>query len=256
MIAFSAIFHHANDMSPYTDKLKVRKFIEETIGARYLSDISQITGRVEDLDLEKAVGCFIKTNHDSGGHFQLEDISQQEEAKEKIHKHLRNRDYGISKGEYMYRSIIPKAYVERPLLHQSNQSTLKVCRIFFHFGKNVLIQVNECQFIPDLTHIYSPDFTPIIRYFSHNRGDALIESENLSPITSHITLEAMREMIALGEKCAADFHFCRFDAFDTAEGIKFSELTFMPISGCFNEELSDVLGSEMLKHAPSFFKTY
>ena len=156
----------------------------------------------------------------------------------------------------MYRSIIPKAYVEKQFLPQSNQSTLKVLRIFFHFGKNVLIQVNECQFIPDLTHIYSPDFTPIIRYFSHNRGDALTESEKLSPITSHITLEAMREMIALGEKCAADFHFCRFDAFDTAEGIKFSELTFMPISGCFNEELSDVLGSEMLKHAPNFFKTY
>ena len=61
-------------------------------------------------------------------------------------------------------------------------------------------------------------------------------------------------MIALGEKCTADFHFCRFDAFDTTEGIKFSELTFMPQSGCFNEEVSQILGKEMMQHAPSFFK--
>lgn len=254
MIAFSAIYYHDADMSPSTDKLKVREFIANTIGTHCLSEITQIADRVEDLDLEKAVGFFIKTNHDSGGHFQLQQTSQQEEAKGKIRKHMQHKGYGIQKGEYMYRHIIPKVYVEKPFLPQPNQSTLKVWRIFFHYGKNVLIQVNECQFMPDLTHIYSPDFTPIIRYFSHNRGDALIESEKLSPITSHITLEAMREMIALGEKCTADFHFCRFDAFDTTEGIKFSELTFMPISGCFNEELSEILGNEISEHAPNFFK--
>ncbi|MDB4693821.1 hypothetical protein OAF30_00150 [Flavobacteriales bacterium] len=253
MIAFSAIFHHDADMSPYTDKLKVRDFIAKTIGTRFLSEISQIANRVEDLDLEKAVGCFIKTNHDSGGHFQLKAISQKEEAKEKMRKHLNIKDYGSQKGEYMYHGITPKVYVESPFFPQPNQPNLKVWRIFFYRGKNVLIQVNECRFAPDLTHIYSPDFTPIIRY-SHKRGDALIESEKLLPITSHITEKGVRQMIALGEKCTADFHFCRFDAFDTTEGIKFSELTFMPQSGCFNEEVSQILGKEMMQHAPSFFK--
>ena len=254
MIAFSAIFHHDADMSPYTDKLKVRDFIAKTIGTSILSEISQIADRVEDLDLEKAVGCFIKTNHDSGGHFQLKAISQKEEAKEKMRKHMRNKDYGRQKGEYMYHSIIPKVYVERPFLARADQSTLKVWRIFFHYGKTILIQVNDCSSVPDLTHIYSPGFAPITRYYSHNRGDALIESEKLLPITSHITEEGLRQMIALGEKCTAHFHFCRFDAFDTTEGIKFSELTFMPISGCFNEELSQILGREMMQHAPNFFK--
>ena len=133
MIAFSAIFHLDAEMSPYTDKLKVRDFIAKTIGTSILSEISQIADRVEDLDVERAVGCFIKTNHDSGGHFQLKAISQKEEAKEKMRKHLNIKDYGRQKGEYLYHSIIPKVYVERPFLARADQPTLKVSRIFFHW---------------------------------------------------------------------------------------------------------------------------
>ncbi len=91
----------------------------------------------------------------------------------------------------MYRNNIPKVYVESPFFPQPNQPNLKVWRIFFYRGKNVLIQVNECRFAPDLTHIYSPDFTPNIRYRDY-RVDALIESENLLPMTSHITEQGLK----------------------------------------------------------------
>ena len=254
MIAFSAIFYHDQNLSRYADKLEVRKFITQTIGDKYLSQILQVADGVDDLNLEEAVGHFVKTNHDSGGFFKFEKMSQEKSLKTKMNNHLSHKDYGVHKGEYMYRGIAPKVFVECLHTPPTGQSELKVWRIFFHFGSPLFIQVNQDSFSPDLTDVYNPDFVPICRYYSHNQGDAQIASEKPPSITSHATETTIKEILAIGQKCTAHFHFCRFDILNTQKGICFSEITFMPVSGCFNEALANELGCLALLHAPNFFK--
>ena len=99
MVLFSALFWHDKDMSAYTDKIQVRDFNRDTIGASYLSNVTQVTESLDDIDFDAARGKWIKSNNGSGCNLFHDGTLTDAEIKERLSWGART--FGVLWGEYV-----------------------------------------------------------------------------------------------------------------------------------------------------------
>lgn len=227
----------------YADKVKVREFVKERVGLKYLTASFGEFSSIEGLDRNSFPRNFVmKSNHGSGASvicwegvsrgfvIPVKDSSRVWEVHlihpddlvwEKLVK-LSNSwmkaNFYWEAGrfpEWAYRNIEPQILVEEVLTHNGNIP--EDYKFFMINGECIFVQVRHAVNQRDL---YSP-------------GWDLMDAKFLYP-ASGLRPERpiqLTEMLSLAKSLAKNIDFVRVDLYITDNGIKFGELTNYPDGG-------------------------
>lgn len=217
-----------------TDKLLVRDFVKERLGDGFLPKLYQVADSFDQINFDALPGSFVlKTNHDSGSvilvrNKQVFDI---EAAESQMTKSLK-RVYGKSKGEWTYKFVRPKIFLEEFLGDPSAESPPPDYKFHCVNGK-----------VRWLQYIYDRGFDTKELIFSPN-GDLLPVhfDRNLKPGRASDAPENFYPLIGVAEKLSEGFKYVRVDLYFINRRIYVGELTFFPLKGTYGGDGQKELG--------------
>ncbi|MCC3862734.1 glycosyl transferase [Terrisporobacter petrolearius] len=213
-----------NQMIKYTDfvdKYKVRGYIEEKIGEKYLINLVGVYDNVEEIDFNSLPNQFVlKTNHGSGYFIICKEkqLLNIDECKIKLTKWMKENFYNKCK-EKQYKNINRKIICEE-LICDLNDNFLD-CRVYCFNGRPEFIQIDE-GFSDGNTkrNHYDLEWNLLKMKMKYDFIERNIEKP-----------QKLNEIITLSEKLSQEFDFVRVDFYLSDEKIYFSELTFSPAGG-------------------------
>lgn len=230
----------------YADKVKVREFVSERVGSKYLTNVFGIYESIQTVDRSNFPRNFVlKSNHGCGGFIICwdgaprgrlipKDLTEIFWAKILIHPDdldwqdlIRLSDkwmtlnYGWERGrfpEWAYRDIPPLLLVEELLLDSDNlPSDYKFQMVH---GKCAFIQVDVSRFDRYQQNLYTQDWE-------------LINAKTAHPQISGYFLPPpeLAEMLKIAEDLSEGIDFVRVDLYAINGRIIFGELTNYPAAG-------------------------
>lgn len=216
-----------NDRDPFyavvVDKYKVREYIKETIGEKYLIPLIGDWDCFDDIDFEKLPNKFVlKCNHDSGGLVICTDKNKLDikKAKKVINKSLKCKFYYVGR-EWQYRNIKPRIICEEFI--GENDIPPSDYKISCFNGKpdNIMVCYGRET---GTTKFYFFDLEwNLLRYNKWGEvapeGFTLPKPENLD------------EMIKIAEVLSKPYYYSRIDLYNVKGKIYFGEITLCPNSG-------------------------
>lgn len=231
-----------NDRSPLhtqcADKYAVRKIISNEGGLEFLiplliktNDIDFI--REDNMPNEPFV---IKTNHDSGNIFIINDKTQVNYSHiRECLKHSMRHNYYYSSREWSYKHIKPIILIEK-LISDNTGLALKDYKVLCFNGEPHYIQVESNRFSDHRSTTYNTLWK--------EQGFSVGYPPQFNiPQPPHF-----KKMLELAKILAKPFPFVRVDFYDTKENLYIGEITFHPNSGfgIFNPtEWDNILGNEL-----------
>ena len=239
-----------NDRNPvYTklaDKLTVREFIAEQIGADYLVPIYGAWDSAEAIDFSSLPEQFVlKCNHDSGSVVVCHDIRQLdiERAKNKLTKRLNTNYYWRSR-EWVYKDITPRIFASKYLGDNINDY-----KILTFNGEPKIIQVVYDLFTSQKRNLYTTDwdYLPVSQHFPTDPLHMINKPANLS------------KMLELAGILSQGIPHVRVDFWEVEGQLYFSEFTFYSDGGFSKFEPYDydeLLGSWLKLPPPLQARTY
>ena len=238
--------HDRNPMlSLYADKSKVREFVTEKIGEKYLSKIYFDTQEPEKIDFSTLPLEFvIKANHGSGaviivwdgaaiehtlsvnsGKWDVFSINPRsfeiEKARQIMKKWLSQNYYWVpgQKPEWAYKNIEPRVIIEE--LFTDQQGRLPVDFKFSMIdGKCEFIHVRTKENGLQTRDLFDSSWNrlPIKWYFPNSKKE-IVKPNHLE------------EMLMIAKELSKGIDFIRVDLYETKDGVKFGELTNYPNGG-------------------------
>ena len=204
------------------DKHKVKKYVADIIGEKYIIPTFGTWETFEDIDFNKLPRQFVlKCNHDSGGIVicKNKQIFNYSEAERKISLSLRTNYYHAGR-EWPYKYVKPKVIAEKFMI-EDNNSDLKDYKIFNFNGRPSLIKVDFDRFVNHRRNFYTVDwdFVDMEILYKNSPGNVIDKPVKLN------------EMLELSEKLAKNIPFCRIDFYLIKNEIYFGEITFFPEGG-------------------------
>ncbi len=226
-----------------SDKLLVRDYVKEKIGAEYLIPILGIWGKYDDIDFSLLPKQFVlKCNHDSGGLVVCTDKDKlnHSETRCKIEKSLKSNFFYIGR-EYQYRNIKPMILCEEFI--SDNGKVPLDYKIYCFNGVPDVILVCRDRFSKNSHRASYLFFDQEWIFQPLNKGDEdLQETDVPKP-------ENLDEMIEIAKKLSRDFLFARIDLYNIGGKIYFGEITLSPNSG-FDPDIkyeTDLMFGQKLK---------
>lgn len=204
------------------DKYKVREYVKEKIGDKYLIPLLFETKNVKDIVPENLPepNFIIKANHNSSGGLIVRDKTKVDWKKaQKRFKRLLRENHYYSTIEWQYKDIEPRIIVEQLLTHDDGSIPEDIKFHCFN-GKVGFIMVDFDRFGELRTrNLYNSDWNLISSNWGRPNGRNMEKPSNLD------------EMIKVAEKLAEDFAYIRVDLYLVKSQIYFGELTFYHASG-------------------------
>ena len=213
-------------MRDCTDKVKVRDFVRDYIGDKYLKPVLQICNSFEEINFDKLPDSFvIKCNNGCKRHYIIKNKGEYLKNKRLVDITRRNitgwieQDYSLWNGfELNYRGIEPKILIE-PLMR------------------------NDIDLLGSEIQVYVFNSMPEFIIKLHNENQITIYDKNLN-ITEDLfgfreekikcsADELIKQAFDLSKELAKDFNFVRVDWLIYNNRLYFGELTFTPFSGFF-----------------------
>ena len=145
------------------DKLAVKQWVADKIGAQYVSETYDSWDRVESISLENLPNQFVlKTNHDSGGVAICRDKStfDFDAAKRVLRKHL-NSNYFWWTREWPYKDVVPLVMAEEYLEDEGLDTGLVDYKVTCFNGNPRLIEVHRGRFGEHTCNYYDQDWNPV-----------------------------------------------------------------------------------------------
>jgi len=145
------------------DKLAVKQWVADKIGAQYVSKTYGSWNCVENIDLENLPDQFVlKTNHDSGGVAICRDKSSFDfdAAKRVLRKHL-NSNYFWWTREWPYKDVTPMVMAEEYLEDEGFDTGLVDYKVTCFNGNPRLIEVHRGRFGEHTCNYYDQDWNPV-----------------------------------------------------------------------------------------------
>ena len=226
-----------------SDKLLVRDYVAERIGAEYLIPLLGQWDNYDDVDFDKLPEKFVlKCNHDSGGLVVCTDKRKldHKEAKSRVEKSLKSNFFYIGR-EYQYRNIKPRIICEQFI--SDNGKVPMDYKIYCFNGKPDVILVCKDRFSANTHRASYLYFDQEWRFQPLNKGD-----ENLTEVDVPKPKNLDR-MIEIAKELSKDFLFARIDLYNIDGQIYFGEITLSPNSG-FDPDIkyeTDLMFGEKLK---------
>ena len=204
------------------DKYKVRDWVAERIGKKYLVPLLGVWDKFDDIDFDKLPSKFaLKCNHGSGWNIIVTDKSKLDldEAKRKIERWM-GTNYACQAGfEMQYNQVKPKIIAEEYM--ENDDGDIYDYKIYCFGGKAKYI-----QFLMDRKNGLQMAYFDTKwkkQGFVHNHPR--IEKNIPKP-------DNLNEMLNLAEVLAQGFPYVRVDFYRLNDGtIRFGEMTFSPASG-------------------------
>lgn len=199
----------------YADKVRVKDFVREVAGDKYVIPTLAVHDAVNDIDFTALPEAFVlKANHGSGWNIICPDKTKLDAdgARRRLRGWLRMNYFDVGK-EYQYRNIQPKILVES-YLEDTAADPLIDYKIFCFSGEPLFIQIDAD------------------RHTNHTRNFYDLEW-NLMPFTTCYPLgtkklarpSALDEMLALAQKLAKGLVFARIDLYYHRDRVFFGEIT-------------------------------
>ncbi|MBI6066231.1 ATP-grasp fold amidoligase family protein [Clostridium perfringens] len=214
---------HDNMMNytDFVDKYKVRNFIKDKIGEKYLIDLLGVYNNANEIDFNKLPQKFvIKSNHGSGYFLVCKDKNKLDlvESRKKINSWIYENYYNKCK-EKQYKNIERKIICEK--LIEGIEEDFLDCRVYCFNGKPEFIQIDK-GFADGKTrrNHYDVDWNLMdLKMKYHPIEETIKKPKNLI------------EILNLAKILSEQFDFVRVDFYLSDEEIYFSELTFSPAGG-------------------------
>jgi len=207
------------------DKINVKKWIAERIGANYVPATYAVWDGVGEITLSGLPNKFvIKTNHDCGGvvvcnHSDNFDLDS---AKSIIDRHLK-RNYFWGCREWPYKHVKPKVFAEELLLPSNGDCSLSDYK-FFCFDGDV-----DCVMVCTERETGNPKFL-----FFDDEWNLLpynLRSASYAGETACFKPQSLNDMWEIAKTLSKGFPFLRVDMYSTRKGIVVGELTLYPQGG-------------------------
>ncbi len=222
-IQWLKLYYHNPLMTKCADKVAVRDYIKEKIGAEYLIPIIGVYDNVDDIDWDVLPDKFVaKVNWGSGQNIICTDKSKLDiaDAKQKLVQWtLPESNHYYDFLEWVYKDIPPKIIIEEYI--EQLDSNIQDYRFFCFNGVVQQIWLDVLSGSPDhKRHIYDRNWNLLdikVRWPSINKN--IKKPENLD------------KMIRLAEILSHDFPHVRVDFYNIQGKIYFGELTFSSMNG-------------------------
>jgi hypothetical protein len=233
--------YNKNDLQTLVaDKYKVRDYVTNKIGKKYLIPLILETKNPSDLVNEKLPNkpFIIKTNHDSSGGLIVRDKSNLNwPSVQKRFKRLLKENHFWSTREWQYKNIEPRIVVEELLTYEDG-SIPDDYKLHCFNGKLAFVMIDFDRHSGKRTrNLYDHQWNHIPRNWGRPFGKELQKPEKFE------------EMKNLAEKLAKDFIYARVDFYYVKNKIYFGEITFHHASGFqkFYKMESDLYFGKMLQ---------
>ena len=218
------LYYRRADYTNMVDKFKVREFVQEIIGERYLVPLIGKWDSFDQIDRTMLPNQFVlKCNHDQGSVVICKDKSlfDWEEAEKKLTKKLNKNHYWLIR-EWPYKNIIPCIIGETYLENDLGDEELTDYKVLCFNGIPKLIEVHCGRF----KGFHTQDF-----YDTNWRKTEF--SQPCDPVTDIVLPKPvfLEEMLKLSRCLARTFPHVRVDWYYTGGKLYFSELTFYDGSG-------------------------
>lgn len=207
---------------PLVDKYEVRNHIKEIGLEKILIPLYFVGSKIEEVNFNVLPNEFIiKTTHDSGGTFIVNDKNdkkQIKQAKNKIKWSLNRGVYNRSK-EWVYERIQPRIIVEK-LIKDPSSKSLTDYKIFCFNGKAKFLFVATDRSTDVKFDFFDLDWN----WFDVKNGHENNRNRPEKP-------KNFIEMISIAEKISDGFPHVRVDLYNRNGDIFFGEMTFFHFSG-------------------------
>ena len=230
------------------DKIKVRNYIKEIIGEKYLIPMCFHTYNIDELDNNKLPDypVIIKTNHDSSGGLIIDNKDKVDWVSTRKHfKSLCKKSYYRRTKEWPYKNIKPGILVEK-LLITENGKIPNDYKIHCFNGKVKMIQVDIDRNTDHRRNWYDKNWNSLP---FHWNGSQFNGKENFISQNDISKPHKLEKMIAISEKLANQFDYVRVDLYVFEDDLYFGELTFYHGSGyspVFPFEYDKKLGDDLI----------
>lgn len=211
------------DLADLTDKVKVREFVTERIGEKFLTKLYGVWDKPDDIDFKSLPQKFVlKTNNGCGTNVIIQDKEKeldQETVKKNLKKWL-HFPYGALSGQPHYSMIEPKILAEEYLEENKNKKSLPRDYKFFCFnGEPKFICIYEDRQVNghDVKKmVYDLDWKPM----PDKVINPVIKDRPIPP--------SLKEMIEISRILSKGFDFVRVDLYEIDGKPVFGEMTFTP----------------------------
>ena len=208
------------DKQRYVDKYKVREYISNVIGEKYLIKLLGVYNSFEEINFSKLPNSFVlKLNNGSGCNIIVKDKEKLDykKLKKELDSWMKSDYYKLSR-EKQYKNIKQYILCEEYLSDDSGE--LRDYKFFCFNGKVEFVQVDNGRFSTHIQNFYDRKWNKLdITY--------MCDKNNIFDTKP----DKYYEMLKLAEKLACKFPFVRVDLYYTNNKIYFGELTFTPNNG-------------------------
>lgn len=219
------------------DKCKVRNYIANTIGEKYLIPIYGVYERPDDIDFDKLPNSFvIKTNNSCGTNFFVRDKNSinYESIRKKI-KLMLNFPFGELTGQLHYSLIHPLIIIEKYLVEDEASSSITDYKFYCTDGVPKVIMV--------FTNREKHSFNIEAYDMNWNAQHKYINERYLNHIHREKP-ECFDEMKDIVQTLASGHKYVRIDLYMIKNKIYFGEITLTP--GVHNDAYSKTAMDDLL----------
>ncbi|MEG1756560.1 MAG: ATP-grasp fold amidoligase family protein [Clostridia bacterium] len=211
------------------DKIAVRDYVTEKVGAQVLVPLLGIWDSVDEIDFSALPKRFVlKCTHDSGGVRVCADKATFDcaEAKAFLCAHL-NRRYYTAGREWPYKNLTPRVMAEA-FIGDENGNAPDDLKFYCFDGvvRAILLCTNRTKAHADY---YFFDRNFLFLPVNDLTKAAVAEGRTIDPP------QKLPALIALAEALSSGLSQVRVDLYDTTQGLYFGELTLFDQSGFAND---------------------
>lgn len=233
-----------NDRRPeyiiYADKYKVRQYISNTIGEKYLVPLVGVYKKAKDIPWEKLPVCFVlKCNHASGTNIICQDKSKLNisDTEKKLNKWMKKNAYWGAR-EWCYKDIEPCIICEE-FIKTKDGNTPDDYKFMCFNGVPRLIQVHHDRYGNHTLDYYTPDWgrADLKRIDANSSTKIVPKPDNLD------------EMMNIARTLSKDMYYARIDLYNVDGKVYFGEITMYPTGGfsTFTDYNDDLLLGSYIK---------
>ena len=213
------------------DKYRVRGYVSEKIGEKYLIPLLGVWNDPKEIDFEKLPDRFVlKCNHNSGGGMYIcTDKSKLKKRKAvKILQRALNKNYYFIFREWAYKNVESLVLAEEYIEDLSTNGVVNglIDYKFYCFnGQPKFLYVSSANIVNNVKH-------DLITYLDLNWNTPPFSRPDHPQLSIDIEKpEAFDEMIEIAKRLSEGIPFVRVDMYYVNKKILFSELTLYPGGG-------------------------
>lgn len=225
------LFDQDEIMPLCVDKVAVRDLVSAAIGKEFLIPLRVASESWQEVGsrLHEGPGV-LKCSHDSGSAALFDKLTAAEiEKLETKFRALGRREYGVGKGEWMYKGVRPQFLIEERLSGRIAGAGPADIKVHCVDGQPKLIHVIEGRQTVQEQAFFSPEGTSLhLRVKPHRKTIADLD---ITPI--------LQLVLGPASKLAAPFKYVRVDMYVVENRCFFGELSFHEQSGLFKNKFEE-----------------